>query len=121
MLSKLGDFSAKRNFWEALLFYIVYGAAGVFLCGVITSMIVQLGVKNWNGDVKSMAMFIAPLVAGIYTFIIAAGVIVSKRLGKDALAILCAVVGAFASTSLGLVFGFVPIAALSAFREFQKD
>lgn len=121
MLNRLGDFSAKRNFWEALLFYFVYGSAGVFLCGVITSMIVQISMKNWTGDVKSLAMFIAPIIAGIYTLIIALSVILCKRLAKDALAILCAVVGAFASTSLGLVFGFVPVAALSTFKEFSKD
>ena len=121
MLSRLGDFSAKRNFWEALLFYFVYGAAGVFLCGVITSMIVQLGLKNWTGDIKSLSMFIAPIVAGVYTLVIAVGVIISKRLAKDALAILFAVVGAFASTSFGLIFGFVPIAALSAFNDFNKE
>ena len=117
MLNRLGDFSAKRNLLEALLFYIVYGAAGVFLCGVITSFIIQSGLLNLNEDVKTLAMAIAPIIAGIYTFIIAISVIISKHLNKDALAILCAVVGSFASISLGLVFGFVPIAALSVFSK----
>lgn len=121
MLNRLGDFSANRNFWEALLFYLVYGAAGVFLCGVITSIIVQFGAKTWTGDIKNFAMIIAPIVAGIYTFLIAICVILSKHLIKDALAILCAIVGAFASTSLGLIFGFVPVAALSAFKDLRKN
>ncbi len=121
MLNRLGDFSAKRSLLEALLFYIVYGAAGVFLCGVMTSIIVQSGIIEFSGDIKTFAMVIAPIVAGIYTLIIAIGVIISKQLGKDALAILCAIVGAFASASLGLIFGFMPIAALSAFNPNKKD
>lgn len=121
MLNRLGDFSAKRGFWDVLLFYVVYGAAGVFLCGVVTSIIVQSGFVGFNGDIKTLAMVVAPIVAGIYTLIIAIGVIFSKHLGKDALAILCAIVGAFASASLGLIFGFVPVAALSAFNPNKNE
>lgn len=116
MFKKLGDFSVKRNFVDAFLFYLVYGAAGVFLCGVITSMIVEVSSLSSVDDVKLLAMRVAPIVAGIYTFIVAFSVILIKHLNKDALAILFAIVGAFASSSLGLVFGFVPVAVLSAFE-----
>lgn len=116
MLNKLGDFSSNRNFVEALLFYIVYGAAGVFLCGVITSLIAQANMENTNLDIKTFSMTIAPIIGGIYTLIIAISVIISKHLNKDALAVLFAIVGSLASISLGLVFGFVPVAILSAFK-----
>ena len=119
MLSKLGDFSVKRNFVGALLFYIIYGAVGVFLCGMITSMIVQANSSD-SSNIKTLAMTIAPVIAGVYTLIIAISMILSKHLLKDALAILCAVVGALASTSLGLVFGFIPIAVLSSFNNIEN-
>jgi len=80
MLNRLGDFSAKRGFLDVLLFYIVYGAAGVFLCGVVTSIIVQSGFVEFNGDIKTLAMVVAPIVAGIYTLIIAIGVILGLSL-----------------------------------------
>lgn len=115
MFRKLGDFSVKRSFWEAVLFYLVYGAAGVFLCGVITSMLVERTVFSNVEEVKLFAMRVAPIVAGVYTFIIALSLIFIKHLNKDALAILFVIVGALASASLGLVFGFVPVAILSAF------
>lgn len=120
MWRKLGDFSAKRGFWEAVLFYFVYGSAGVFLCGVITSMITDASSLSTVEEIKMLAYRVAPLVAGIYTFAVALFIIGLKHLNKDALAILCAIVGSFASMSLGLIFGFIPIAVLSSFRFNEK-
>jgi len=115
MWKKLGDFSAKRGFWEAVLFYLVYGAAGVFLCGVVTSMITESSSLSTVEEIKMLAYRVAPVVAGIYTFVLALFIVFLKQLNKDALAILCTIVGAFASMSLGLIFGFIPVAILSAF------
>lgn len=114
MWKKLGDFSAKRGTWEALLFYFIYGAAGVFLCGVLTSLIIEISALETFEEVKMLAYRVAPIIAGIYTFIISIFIIGAKQLQKDAFAILCAIVGAFASMSLGLIFGFIPVAILSA-------
>lgn len=120
MWRKLGDFSAKRSFWEALLFYFVYGAAGIFLCGVITSMITEASSLFSLEDIKLLAYRVAPIVAGIYTFIISLFILFLKHLNKDALAILCVIVGSFASMSLGMIFGFIPVAVLSSFRMVKK-
>ena len=117
MLKNLGDFSIKRNLLEVILFYIVYGVAGIFICGVVTSMLVEAKGSSYTLDAKTLAMTIAPIIAGIYTLTIAVGVILAKHLKKDALAILFAVVGTFASSSLGLIFGFIPVAVLSAFSK----
>lgn len=114
MWKKLGDFSAKRGFWEAILFYFVYGTAGVFLCGVITSMITEISSLSTVEEIKLLAYRVAPILAGIYTFVVSLFIICLKQLHKDAFAILCAIVGFFASMSLGLIFGFVPVTILSA-------
>ena len=119
MLKKLGDFSVQRNFLDALLFYVVYGMAGIFICGVITSMLVEAKGNSIGMEAKTLAITIAPIIAGIYTLTIALGVIFAKHLKKDALAILCAVVGAFASSSFGMIFGFIPVAVLIAFSKVK--
>lgn len=121
MWKKLGDLSAKRNIWEALLFYLIYGSAGVFLCGVITSMITQISGLSSVEDIRFLAMKTAPIVAGIYTLIVAVSLILFKHIAKDALAILCAILGSLASVSLGLIFGFVPIAFLSGFSPVDNS
>ena len=116
MLRKLGDWSQERNFWETLLFYLIYCASGIFVCGVLTSLII-----NWYSfasidEVKQFVNRIAPLFAGGYAFFVSLLLIWFKKIGKDMLAVLCAIVGGLASMSLGLIFGFIPVAILSCFK-----
>ena len=115
MLKKLGDWSKPRNFWETLIFYLIYCASGIFVCGVLTSLF-----TNWHNftsidEVKHFVNMIAPVFAGGYTFLVSILLIWFKKIGKDMLAILCAIVGGLASMSLGLVLGFIPVAVLSCF------
>lgn len=120
MLKKIGDFSYKRNLLGAVAFYLLYGSIGIFLCGVITSMLIDTTISSIE-DAKIFAMRVAPIIGGIYTFLIALSIIILKHLSKDALAILCAIVGAFASASLGLIFGFIPVAVLSTFSVYNTQ
>ncbi len=115
MFKNLGDLSVKRNFWEAIIFYLVYGSVGIFLCGLITSVLVEFFALPTVEDFRLMAMRIAPVLGGGYTFIIAMLIIFFKQMSKDIIAVLCVIMATFASAALGLVFGFIPVAMLSAF------
>lgn len=115
MIKKLGDWTVERNFWECLFFYLIYGAAGVFMCGVLTAWSASWLNFTSIEQVKVFSLRVAPLLAGIYTLIVAVLIIAYKRIGKDMLAVLCAIVGTLASMSLGLILGFIPVAFLSCF------
>ena len=115
MIKKLGDWTAERNFWECLSFYLIYGAAGVFVCGVLTAWSASWINFSSIEQVRIFSLRVAPVLAGIYTLAVAVLIIVRKRIGKDMLAVLCALVGTLASMSLGLILGFIPVAFLSCF------
>ena len=78
-------------------------------------------INTYAESQKAFALNIAPIIGGIYTLIIGIGVIIAKNLKKDALAILCSIVGTLASISLGMIFGFIPIAFLSVFNQVVKN
>ncbi len=120
MFGKVLNLSDKKSTKMALLFYIVCMVAGIMICGIGT-IIVSIIIKIFGvSDIQSLAIKIGPVIAGLYSLCVSLAILSAKNLYKNISAILCVIIAAFASSSLGLLIGFIPVAVLTAFEKNEQ-
>lgn len=111
------DYTRKRTKKEAFLFYVASIIFGVVLASGVKALFALI---FGEAVPKYFYVYLIYAVGTIYTFAIAARVMYTKRLWKNSVAVVLAVLAVFSAAPLGLVTGFIPISILMTFEPLEK-
>lgn len=108
MFKKLTEFSYKRNWKEAIGFYLAYFLVGLILAGIAGGLliIIQSGVNTF-GEGFNAGLVIGQIVGVIYSLIISFAVLIQRKLYKNfgyvILVLLNGLLALFGGLLLGLI------------------
>lgn len=117
MFQNLANLSFKRSKLQALGFYIVFMILGLIFSGVVAGVVV--GIASPSADFQegfNKGGALGPLVATAYNAILIFVVFFSKKLYKNAIAVILTIIGALITYPLGLILGLLFTTILTTFE-----
>lgn len=124
MFKNLSDFSAKRNGWNVLGFYIVYVLLGGLLCGLVSGLLASMYCvyepqmcSNGRGAEAGykIGQLWGPIVGFLFTLFMGCAVVSGKKLWNSAVAVLLYIVSVLTAWPFGVIIAFIFVAIISTF------
>lgn len=127
MFKNLFDFSLKRNFNQALGFYIAYFVMGMLISGILSGVIGHVmfaygypGIDTFQGGYK-LGLRIGAISALIFCSFLSVVMLKQKGLFNNFKAVLLALTSVFLSMVGSALFGLIPVAILSTMKSGSED
>ena len=129
MFKNLFDFSAKRNGWNALGFYIVYVLAGGVLCGLASAFMaawycVYEPQACSDGGAETgykIGRLWGPIIGFLFTLFMGCAVVSGKKLWNSVPSVLLYIASVLSAWPFGVIIAFIFVAIISTFDNVNSQ